>query len=158
MISWFIACILNKLLHSKRAITSFKILFFIYKSRAHEVLYVKNRQEVSCSPYAQASHFWASYCMCFIKLTVRKCLHFDRAGMSLTTINAISGNQNCTIQFRAKLLFPSPANLHPVPYGDTLNITEGSKYQADVVSWRNHCNAWQCSFSFRLKWCMGTFS
>lgn len=49
--------------------------------------------------------------MCFVKLTVRKCLHFDRAGIchinmtNICHINAISGSKNSPIQFHAKLFF-----------------------------------------------------
>jgi len=72
-------------------------------------------------------------------------------GRYVTATNAISGDNNCTIQFHAKLFFPSPANLHLVPCSDTMNVTEGSKHQAGVVGWRNRCNAWQCCWSFRLR-------
>lgn len=99
---------------------SFNFTFLI--SRAHKVPYVKNRQEPSCSPCCQASHFWADYFMCFIKFDVRKCLHFNRAG-----INTISGKNNCTLQFHAKFLFLTPANLCFVPWADTKAVASNTK-------------------------------
>lgn len=52
------------------ALKSLNFTFLI--SRAHKVPYVKNRQEASCSPCCQASHFQADYLKCFIKFDVRK--------------------------------------------------------------------------------------
>lgn len=45
--------------------------------------YLKSRQESSCSPCCQASHFQADYFMCFIKFDVRKCFQFKRAVSAL---------------------------------------------------------------------------
>lgn len=84
--------------------------------------YVKNRQEASCSPCCQASHFQADYLKCFIKFDVRKCLPFNRAG-----INTISGKKDCTIQFNVKFLFLSPANLCFVPMADSKTMAPNTK-------------------------------